>query len=112
MSHEVAKEEAFTISSQDRLRRVRGCRIVIQVPVSATREANRADLDSTGFIRPWLSVQFLNGPRRRGAAWPQRGLLTLRGIVFRKTGVPHAKLVLAQAGTTPCTLSTTSPLAF
>jgi hypothetical protein len=75
MSREVAKEEAFTISSRDRRRRVRGCRTVIQVPVSATQEANRADLDSTGFIRLRLSVQFLNGSRQREAAWGH-------GVVF------------------------------
>jgi hypothetical protein len=33
-----------------------------------TPGANRADLDSTRFIRPRLSVQFLNGPRREAPA--------------------------------------------
>jgi|SRR5262249_37563856 len=44
MSHEAAKEAAFTISP--RRRRVRGCRIVIQGPVSVTQGANRAEVDS------------------------------------------------------------------
>ena len=43
-SHEAAKEAAFTISSRYRHRRVRGSRIVIQVPVSATQGANRAEI--------------------------------------------------------------------
>jgi hypothetical protein len=43
MSHEAAKDEAFTILYRCRRRLVRGCRIVIQVPVSATQGANRAD---------------------------------------------------------------------
>jgi hypothetical protein len=41
MSRE-AKEAAFTIAS--RRRRVRGCRLVIHVPVSATQGASRAEL--------------------------------------------------------------------
>src|SRR5262249_50365185 len=39
MSHEAAKETAFTIPS--RHRRVQGCRIVIQPPVSATQGRGR-----------------------------------------------------------------------
>jgi hypothetical protein len=40
MAHEAIEEAAFTIAC--RRRRVRGCRIVIHVPVSVTQGANRA----------------------------------------------------------------------
>src|SRR5262245_51610763 len=40
-SHEAAKEATFTIPP--RHRRVRGCRIVIRLPVSVTQGANRAE---------------------------------------------------------------------
>jgi hypothetical protein len=43
VSHEAAKEAAFTIASQRR--RVRGCRLVIHVPVSVTQGVNRADIE-------------------------------------------------------------------
>jgi hypothetical protein len=47
MSHEAAKDAAFTIAS--RRRRVRGCRLVIHVAVSVTQGVNRAEVvDSAG----------------------------------------------------------------
>jgi hypothetical protein len=61
MSHE-AKEAAFTNAS--RRRRVRGCRIVIRVPVSATQGANRAALKRLARQKGGL---FLDGPRGEAA---------------------------------------------
>ena len=47
MSHEAAKDAAFTIAS--RRRRVRGCRLVIHVAVSVTQGVNREEVvDSAG----------------------------------------------------------------
>jgi hypothetical protein len=60
-SREAIKGAALTISR--RRHRVRGCRIVIQVPVLATQGANRADLEDS-----WPGVQYLVGPRRQEAA--------------------------------------------
>jgi hypothetical protein len=55
MSYEAAKDAAFTISSghAGRRPRVRGCRIVIQVPVSATQGANRADQVENLRLNQW-----------------------------------------------------------
>src|ERR1700745_1637309 len=47
MSHEAAKDAAFTIAS--RRRRVRGCRLVIHVAVSVTQGVSREEVvDSAG----------------------------------------------------------------
>ena len=68
MSHEATQEAAFTISSRHagRRRRVRGCRIVIQVPVSATQGANRAAIKRISDYK--AHGLFLDRPRRREVA--------------------------------------------
>ena len=74
MSHEAAKEAAFTIASQRR--RVRGCRLVIHVPVSVTQGVNREEVVDSAEL-PFSALVFspnkgganvLDGPGRREAA--------------------------------------------
>ena len=49
MSREAVKEAAFTITSRHAgcHLRVQGCRIVIQLPVSVTQGANRAEIEDS-----------------------------------------------------------------
>jgi len=59
MSHE-AREAGFTIAS--RRCRVRGCRLVIHAPVSATHGANQAAIKRLSHYK--AHGLFLDGPRR------------------------------------------------